>query len=141
MGELPDDSIDQMVTDPPYAIGFMNKSWDKFQKKKSTASQVVSWMSPTMKKDTRGMMEFFTPIWREALRVLKPGAFAFVMCIPRQDCLARMIISLEDAGFNVGFSPILHAFASGFPKAQNIGKAVDKRLGAEREIIGQRIRG
>jgi len=50
-------------------------------------------------------------IWRECLRVLKPGAFAFVMCIPRQDCLSRMIINLEDAGFMVNFSPIYHTFA------------------------------
>jgi len=70
-------------------------------------------------------------IWQECLRLLKPGGFAFVMCIPRADCLSRMIISLEDAGFLVNFTPIFWAYASGFPKAQNIGKAVDKRLGAE----------
>src|SRR3990167_9859628 len=76
-------------------------------------------------------------VWVECLRVLKDGAFAFVMSIPRADCLSRMIISLEDAGFNVGFTPIYWAYASGFPKAQNIGKAVDKRLGAKREVIGE----
>jgi len=53
--------------------------------------------------------------------------------MPRQDCLSRMIISLEDAGFNVNFTPIFWAFASGFPKAENIGKGVDKQLGVERE--------
>ena len=101
--ELPNDSIDLLATDPPYGISFMGKDWDK--------------ALPDIK------------IWRECLRVLKAGAFAFVMSIPRADCLSRMIISLEDAGFNVGFSPIFWAYASGFPKAQNIGKAVDKRLG------------
>ena len=103
------DSVDLIVTDPPYGISFMGKSWDK--------------ALPDIE------------IWRECLRVLKPGAFAFVMSIPRADCLSRMIISLEDAGFNVSFSPIYWTYASGFPKAQNIGKAVDKRLGAEREVI------
>lgn len=98
---LPDESIDLIPTDPPYGIKFMGKSWDK--------------ALPDIK------------IWQECLRVLKPGAFAFVMCIPRQDCLARMIVSLEDAGFNVSFTSIYWAYASGFPKAQNIGKAVDKR--------------
>ncbi|KKL96522.1 hypothetical protein LCGC14_1843610, partial [marine sediment metagenome] len=50
-------------------------------------------------------------VWKECLRVLKPGAFAFVMSIPRSDCLSRMIISLEDAGFRVDFTPIYWAYA------------------------------
>jgi len=101
--QLDNESIDLLVTDPPYGIGFMGKDWD--------------WALP----DKR--------IWVECLRVLKPGSFAFVMSIPRADCLSRMIISLEDAGFWVNFTPIFWAYASGFPKAQNIGKAVDKRGG------------
>lgn len=114
--ELPSDSIDLLATDPPYGIGFMGKDWDKALPDKE--------------------------IWQECFRVLKDGAFAFVMSIPRADCLSRMIISLEDAGFWVNFTPIFWAYASGFPKAQNIGKAVDKRLGAEREVIGrQKITG
>jgi len=99
--KFPSDSVDLLATDPPYGISFMGKSWDK--------------ALPDIN------------IWKECLRVLKPGAFAFVMSIPRADCLSRMIISLEDAGFNVGFSPVYWAYASGFPKAQNIGKAMDKR--------------
>ena len=106
---IPDRSIDLIVTDPPYGISFMGKDWDK--------------VLPDKK------------IWFECFRVLKDGAFAFVMSIPRADCLSRMIISLEDAGFRVGFTPIFWAYASGFPKAQNIGKAVDKRLGAERKQL------
>jgi len=101
--ELPDSSIDLLCTDPPYGIKFMGKSWDK--------------ALPDVQ------------VWREALRVLKPGAFAFVMCIPRQDCLARMIVSLEDAGFNVSFSSIFHCFAQGFPKAMSISKVIDKQGG------------
>ena len=66
-------------------------------------------------------------IWRGCYKVLKDGAFAFIMSIPRADCLSRMIISLEDAGFRVNFTPIFWAYASGFPKAQNIGKVVDKK--------------
>ena len=106
---LESDTVDLLCTDPPYGISFMGKSWDK--------------ALPDIN------------VWKECLRVLKPGAFAFVMSIPRQDCLARMIINLQDAGFEVGFTPIYWAYASGFPKAQNIGKAVDKRLGVEREVI------
>ncbi|HDZ50108.1 hypothetical protein LCGC14_1968430 [marine sediment metagenome] len=104
---LESESVDLLCTDPPYGISFMGKAWDK--------------ALPDIK------------VWKECLRVLKPGSFAFVMSIPRADCLSRMIISLEDAGFRVDFSPIYHAFASGFPKAQNIGKAVDKRNGRTQE--------
>ena len=116
---IEDNSVDLVVTDPPYGISFMSKDWDKALPDKK--------------------------VWEECLRVLKPGAIAFVMSIPRADCLSRMIISLEDAGFRVNFTPIFWAYASGFPKAQNIGKAVDKRLGVKREVIGEnpynRIRG
>ncbi|RLC37006.1 hypothetical protein DRH29_03235 [candidate division Kazan bacterium] len=105
----------------------MGKNWDTFTRKSPLKSQVVTWLRPSMKKDTRGMMEFFTPIWKECLRILKPGAFAFVICIPRQDCLSRMIVSLEDAGFDVSFTSIYWVYASGFPKAMNISKMVDKK--------------
>lgn len=81
----------------------MNKDWDKV---------VVS-----------------TDIWKECLRVLKPGAFAFIMCAPRQDVLSRQIVNLQNAGFETGFTSIYWTYASGFPKAANIGKLVDKRNG------------
>ena len=108
--KLADNSIDLLCTDPPYGISFMSKDWDKALPDKQ--------------------------IWQECLRVLKNGAFAFVMSIPRADCLSRMIISLEDAGFNISFTPIFWAYASGFPKAQNIGKAMAKRQGAIRQGAG-----
>lgn len=101
---LEDGSVDLLCTDPPYAIGFMGKSWDK------TLPDIG--------------------IFRECLRVLKPGAFAFVMSAPRSDVCARMMLMLEDAGFEIGFTPIYWTYASGFPKAMNIGKMVDKRHGA-----------
>ena len=106
MQEIDSDSVDCVVTDPPYGMLFMGKDWDK-------AVPSVA-------------------IWQQCLRVLKPGAFAFVMCIPRQDCLARMICRLEDAGFNVSFSSIYYTFASGFPKAQNLQKVLLKKI--EREL-------
>jgi site-specific DNA-methyltransferase (adenine-specific) len=99
--EIPDESIDLICTDPPYGLKFMGKVWDK-------AVPPVSF-------------------WKECLRVLKSGAFAFVMCIPRQDCLARMICNLGDAGFRTGFTSIYWTYASGFPKATNVSIAVDKR--------------
>jgi site-specific DNA-methyltransferase (adenine-specific) len=107
---IPSESIDVIVTDPPYGYSFMGKNWDK--------------ALPDIE------------IFKECLRVLKPGAFAFVMAAPRQDVLSRMMIKLEDAGFKTDFSSIYWTYATGFPKANNIGKAIDKRLGKEREIIG-----
>jgi len=110
MRDMPDESVDLLLTDPPYGIAFMGKDWDK--------------AVPSV------------DIWRECLRVLKPGAFAFIMCISRQDCQARMIVNLQEAGFEVSFSPLYHTFAQGFPKAANMSKMVDRRLGMEREVIG-----
>jgi site-specific DNA-methyltransferase (adenine-specific) len=96
MARMEDNSIDLIPTDPPYAIGFMGKDWDK--------------ALPPIE------------VWKECFRVLKPGSFMFVMSSPRQDVLSRMIINLETAGFNISFTPIFWTYASGFPKAQNIGK-------------------
>lgn len=103
---FPDDHFDCLVTDPPYGYGFMGKDWDK---------AVVG-----------------VKVWKEVYRVMKPGAFGFVMSAPRQDVLARMIVNLQDAGFETGFTSIYWTYATGFPKAGNIGKMVDKRLGVER---------
>lgn len=114
MRDIPTGSIDLMVTDPPYGYAFMQRNWDK---------ALVN-----------------IGAWKECLRVLKPGAFAFIMCAPRQDVLSRQIINLEEAGFITGFSSTYWVYASGFPKAQNISKQVDKKAGIEREIIGYRTR-
>lgn len=105
--KLPDDSVDLICTDPPYGYSFMGKDWDK--------------AVPSV------------DIWDECLRVLKPGGFAFVMSAPRSDVCARMMLRLEDAGFNIAFTPIYWTYASGFPKAMNIGKMVDKRNGRDQD--------
>ena len=100
--ELEDNSIDLLCTDPPYGYSFMGKDWDK---------AIVS-----------------SNIWKECFRVLKPGAFAFVMSAPRADVQSRMIIKLEEAGFRVDFTPIYWAYSSGFPKAYNMGQSAQKKL-------------
>ena len=101
--ELKDESIDLLATDPPYAIGFMGKSWDKVLPDKE--------------------------IWEECYRVLKPGSFIAVMSSPRSDVLYRMIKDLEDAGFDMSFSPLLWTYHTGFPKASDTSKMIDKRGG------------
>lgn len=108
---LGSDSVDLVCTDPPYGYSFMGKDWDK--------------AVPSVE------------IWQECLRVLKPGAFCFVMSAPRSDVQNAMISRLMEAGFRLDFTPIYWTYASGFPKAGNIGKLVDKRLGVEREVLGK----
>ena len=107
--KIPDESVDCMITDPPYGISFMNKDWDK--------------AVPDIN------------IWKECLRVMKPGAFAFVMCSPRSDVQAEMVIKLKEAGFEVNFSSVYWVYASGFPKSMNISKVVDRKLGYERTRV------
>lgn len=108
--EMADDSIDAVITDPPYGYSFMGKDWDK--------------AVPSVE------------IWRECLRVLKPGAWCMVMSAPRSDVQNAMISRLMEAGFRLDFTPIYWTYASGFPKAGNVGKLVDKRLGVERQKTG-----
>ena len=113
--DLDDNSVDSVVTDPPYGYSFMGKDWDK--------------ALPDIN------------IWKECVRVLKPGGFAFIMTAPRSDVHSRMCLMLEEAGFRIDFTPIAWTYATGFPKAMNIGKMVDKRLGVKREVIGVKKRG
>ena len=100
---LKDNSVDLLATDPPYGIEFMGKSWDKVLPPKE--------------------------IWEECYRVLKPGSFIAVMSSPRSDVLYRMIKDLEDAGFDMSFSPIMWTYHTGFPKASDVSKMIDKRGG------------
>jgi DNA modification methylase len=105
--ELPDCSVDACVTDPPYGLSFMGKKWDY---------------------DVPG-----ENIWRECLRVLKPGGHLLAFAGTRTQ--HRMAVRIEDAGFEIR-DMIAWVYGSGFPKSHNIGKAIDKAAGAEREVIG-----
>ena len=109
--KLEDESVDMICTDPPYGYSFMAKDWDK--------------AVPSVK------------IWKECLRVLKPGGFCFVMSAPRTDVQSQMAVRLEGAGFDIGFTPIYWTYATGFPKASNVGKLVDKKLGKKRKVVGK----
>jgi len=110
MKEMPDNSVDSIVTDPPYELGFMGKSWD--------ASGIA----------------FNIEVWQEALRVLKPGGHLIAFSGSRT--YHRMAVAIEDAGFQIR-DQIMWVYGSGFPKSLNISKAIDKAAGAEREVIGK----
>jgi len=126
---LEDNCIDLIASDPPYQLGIQKpgvpSSTDQFER---------------LKKGFMGKEWDILPqvsLLKECLRVLKPGAFSFWLMTPRQDCQSEFTIRLRDAGFHIGFTPLYWAYASGFPKAGNISKMVDKRMGAEREVVGK----
>lgn len=113
--EIPSDSLDSLVTDPPAGIAFMGKAWDE---DKGGRKQWVAWMESVMV---------------EALRVLKPGAHGLVWALPRTSHWTAT--ALEDAGFEIR-DVVTHLFGTGFPKSMDISKAIDKAAGAERKVIG-----
>lgn len=116
---LRENSVDSMVTDPPAGIGFMGKAWDG---DRGGRDDWVGSMANT---------------FRECLRVLKPGAHALVWALPRTSHWTAT--ALEDAGFEIR-DIITHHFGSGFPKSLDVGKAIDRAAGVEREVIGMRPR-
>lgn len=138
---FPSNSIDAIITDPPYQLSSTTRSRSDQSINGSYGKEV-----PFSRQQSRirGFMQKEwdvlpkTEVWKECLRVLKSGAFAFVMCTPRQDSLLEMLLRIREAGFVMSFSSLIWTYASGFPKASNISKMVDKKLGVESEIIGMR---
>ena len=110
MKAMPDNSVDSIVTDPPYELGFMGKSWD--------ASGIA----------------FNVDVWREALRVMKPGGHLIAFSGSRT--YHRMAVAIEDAGFEIR-DQIMWVYGSGFPKSHNISKGLDKQEGIWRGRAGE----
>jgi site-specific DNA-methyltransferase (adenine-specific) len=104
---MADNSVDSIVTDPPYGLAFMGKKWDY---------DVPS-----------------EDVWRECLRVLKPGGHLLAFAGTRTQ--HRMAVRIEDAGFEIR-DMIAWVYGSGFPKSLDVSKAIDKAAGAEREVVG-----
>jgi site-specific DNA-methyltransferase (adenine-specific) len=107
LGTMDDCSIDSIVTDPPYGISFMGKKWD--------------YDVPSVN------------IWKECLRVLKPGGHLLAFAGTRTQ--HRMAIAIEDAGFEIR-DMIAWVYGSGFPKSLDVSKAIDKAAGAKRDVVG-----
>jgi site-specific DNA-methyltransferase (adenine-specific) len=108
---LPDNSIDSIVTDPPYELGFMGKSWDN------------------------SGIAYNVELWRECLRVLKPGGH--LLAFGGSRTYHRLAVAIEDAGFEIR-DQIMWVYGSGFPKSLDVSKAIDKAHEAKREVVGRR---
>jgi site-specific DNA-methyltransferase (adenine-specific) len=102
------ETIDAIVTDPPYGLKFMGKKWD-------AAVPGVE-------------------VWAEALRVLKPGGHLLAFFGTRT--YHRGVVAIEDAGFEIR-DCILYLYGQGFPKSLDVSKAIDKEAGEPRDVIGK----
>lgn len=100
---MPDNSVDSIVTDPPYGLSFMGKKWDYDVPEQA--------------------------IWEECLRVLKPGGHLLAFAGTRTQ--HRMAVRIEDAGFEIR-DMIAWVYGSGFPKSLDVSKAIDKAAGHKR---------
>jgi len=109
---LADNSIDSIVTDPPYELGFMGKKWDS------------------------SGIAYSVELWQQCLRVLKPGGH--LLSFGGTRTYHRVAVAIEDAGFELRDS-IAWLYGSGFPKSLDVSKAIDKQAGAEREAITEVI--
>ena len=103
---IPDNSIDSIVTDPPYGIDFLGKSWDA----------------------NTGALETY----QECLRVLKPGGHILAFSAART--YHHLAITLEQAGFEIR-DQIMWIYSSGFPKSQDIGRSIQRSLGVKEKKV------
>jgi site-specific DNA-methyltransferase (adenine-specific) len=109
---LPDNSVDSIVTDPPYELGFMGKKWDS------------------------SGIAYSVELWTECLRVLKPGGH--LLSFGGTRTYHRVAVAIEDAGFEIRDN-IAWLYGSGFPKSLDVSKAIDKAAGVEREVVGTKM--
>ena len=102
-------TIDSIVTDPPYELNFMNKGWDN------------------------AGISFNKETWKKCFEVLKPGGY--LLAFGGSRTFHRIACAIEDAGFEIR-DCIMWLYGSGFPKSMNIGLAIDKKNGVESKVVG-----
>lgn len=149
MRSMPDNSIDAIVTDPPYGLSFMGKEWDSFGSgtRQPGDEHYVTPDNPygrskarygygsKVQKSMAAFQVAMTPVFEEALRVAKPGAH--LLCFGGTRTFHRMACAIEDAGWEIR-DCIMWVYGSGFPKSMDVAKAIDKASGYVGEVIGER---
>jgi hypothetical protein len=128
---FPDNSIDSVVTDPPYGLG----------KEPNAVEVLQAWITKGYHEiKGKGFMgkewDAFVPqpnFWKEIYRVLKPGGY--VLSFAGTRTYDWMVMAVRLAGFEIR-DMIAWLYGSGFPKSLDISKAIDKMMGAEREVVG-----
>lgn len=119
MKRMADNSVDAIVTDPPYGISFMSKGFDTFKKEGMS--------------DNQAFQADMTPLFKEMLRIAKPGAH--ILAFGGTRTYHRLTCAMEDAGWEIR-DCLGWLYSSGFPKSMDISKAIDKKQGAKRAERG-----
>ena len=138
--ELDDNSVDSIVTDPPYGLGFMGKDWDTFDKSQFGKKGEEGENDLKNKKNfkilprynTDGLYDFTKDWAKECYRVLKPGGHLLSFAGSRT--YHKICMGIEDAGFEIR-DQLMWIYGSGFPKSMNVGMKVDEKLGNKRKLI------
>lgn len=141
MRTLPPESVDSIVTDPPYGIRFMGKAWDGTdidrthglsspdgRSRQRTGAAAAAGKYDLAPAAMRAFQEFSRAWAAEAFRVLKPGGHLLSFASTRT--YHRMTSGIEDAGFEIR-DQCIWGFGSGFPKSLNVSKAIDKAAGVD----------
>lgn len=135
--QLPDNSIDSVVTDPPYALVSIVKRFGSANAAPAKGNDAYMRASAGFmgKQWDTGEVAFSEEFWSEVLRVLKPGGHVAAFGASRG--YHRMACAIEDAGFEIRDS-LMWIYGTGFPKSQNVAKFIDKELGVEGSLGGPR---
>jgi DNA modification methylase len=134
---VPENSIDAVVTDPPYHLTSIVKRFGKANPEKEVyaATSKSAYMSRGFmgKQWDGGDIAFQPELWAEVLRVLKPGGH--MVCLGGTRTYHRMVCAIEDAGFEIR-DQLAWVYGSGFPKSHDVSKGIDRAAGVERKVIG-----
>lgn len=115
INQIQDNTLDLVLTDFPYGISFLGKHWDTLDN------------------------TFFEDIGKLLIPKMKAGSYLITTFTPRQDMLWRCLAGLERAGFTTKCSPLFWVYHSGFPKAGDIAKIIDKKIGVKGATINEKL--
>ena len=128
---LPDNSVDSVVTDPPYCLTSITKRFSKSTEENEHYANDTVKVNPYARMSKGGFMgkewdndiAFNTEVWTQCLRVLKPGGH--LLSFGGTRTYHRMVCAIEDAGFEIR-DEVLWIFGQGFPKSEDVSRALDE---------------